>query len=275
MLRLFVIVALCCVGSSAVVPKRTHRSRVEREAGTCGETPAEPPYPPVSSCGKHQRIRRDAKDMTLAQRKGFTDALHALKARVSPWNSSYTWYDQFVYFHQAAVQQSRLVKHGVAHQNSAFPPWHRKLLWLLEYAMCEATGLAIGLPYWDWTNPQSTAAVFQNDLMGECGVVENNYAVVKGPFRRGVWQLNIAPTPGCAFQQSPWNYIVRGCGASEASSYPVYLPNAVEVAALLKIENYDSAPWNMSALNSFRNTLEGFVPPELARQKMHNIVHDW
>ena len=280
MIFLLVIALLAATASSAILPKRTmegrhHRSRAEREAGTCGATPVEPPYPPVSSCGKHTRIRRDVKSLTGDQKAGFVTALHALKAMVSPWNNSFTWYDQFVHFHQQAVQQSRIVGHGIAHQNAAFPPWHRKLLWLLEYAMCEATGLAIGLPYWDWTNPASTSAIFRDDLMGKCGVAENNYAVISGPFRRGVWQLNLAPTPGCAFQQSPWNYLVRGCGAAEASNYPVALPTAVQVSDLLRIDNYDSFPYNMSALNSFRNTLEGFVPPKLDRQMMHNIVHDW
>jgi len=148
-----------------------------------------------SSC-EEGRVRKDAKDLSDDEKAAFVDAIHELKATVSPWDDRYTWYDQFVRWHQMAVVLSAELVGGVgiAHHNPAFPPWHRHLLWLYESALCEVSGdPSIALPYWDWTDPRSTAAVFSHDLMGPGGAPEEAYAVVEGPFARDVWQLNILP----------------------------------------------------------------------------------
>lgn len=223
------------------------------------------------------RYRKNVADLTQVERLQFVDAVLSLKATPSPYTDSLTYYDQFVAFHQMAVFKSREQGYGVAHHNPTFPPWHRKLLVLYEQALRDVSGYDIMLPYWDWTDPRSTAAVFQNDFMGPGGVQEEGYAVMEGPFRKGVWQLNLFPSDSLQRIRSPHNYLVRGLGDGSANSYPVILPTAWQVEECLTVENYDASPWNMSVprSESFRNFLEGFNPDEPNNQFLHNIVHDW
>jgi len=238
---------------------------------------------PMQSACDPGRVRKDAKELTAEEKAAYVDAIHQLKATVSPWDERYTWYDQFVRWHQMAViLSSENDGVGIAHHNPAFGPWHRHLLWLYESALCEVSGdPSIALPYWDWTDPRSTEATFSNDLMGPGGVPEEAYAVVEGPFNRDVWQLNILPYDETLRSRTPEKYLVRGLGLDTANDYEVLLPTAADVFATLAEDTYDTAPWNVNSDHSFRNTFEGFVidpatglvnPDE---QTMHNVVHDW
>ena len=77
--------------------------------------------------------------------------------------------------------------------------------------------------------------------------------------------------------QNPFRHLVRGIGDYSGYPYPISLPTISEVNAILEISSYDTAPWGMASPleKSFRNALEGFLPPKLEAQTMHNIVHDW
>jgi len=236
----------------------------------------------VSAC-EDGRVRKDAKDLSADERAAFVDAIHQLKATTSPWDDRYTWYDQFVRWHQMSVVLSAEIDGiGIAHHNPAFPPWHRHLLWLYESALCEVSGdPGIALPYWDWTDPRSTAATFSHDLMGPGGAPEEAYAVVDGPFRRDIWQLNILPFDETLRSRTPEKYLVRALGLDTANIYEILLPTIVEVQETLAVDTFDSAPWNVNSNGSFRNTLEGFVidpatgQADPDQQTMHNVVHDW
>lgn len=229
------------------------------------------------------RVRQDARSLTDEQKHAYVDAIHQLKATPSPWDPRYTWYDQFVRWHQLAVVLYLAADRApIAHSNPAFPPWHRHLLWLYESALCEVSGNPdIALPYWDWTDPRSTAATFSNDLMGPSGVREQTYAVVEGPFSRDVWQLNILPFDEMVGSRRPEKHLVRGLGLDTASKYQVLLPTIVDVEKALAVDVYDRAPWNGNSNGSFRNTVEGFVIDpttglvDLDQMAMHNAVHDW
>lgn len=229
------------------------------------------------------RVREDVKHLSAGQKSAFVDAVHAMKAMPSPYDARYTYYDQFVRWHQLAVIASMEVGGvGVAHHNPAFPPWHRKLLWLFENALCEASGdPSVTLPYWDWTDPASTAAAFGHDLLGPGGDPAEDYAVTEGPFNRDVWQLNILPYDPTLRDRTPQKYLVRALGIDTASAYEVLLPTIVDVQATLDHDTYDTAPWNVNSPDSFRNSLEGFVVDPTTglmkpnAQTMHNIVHDW
>lgn len=49
------------------------------------------------------------------------------------------------------------------------------------------------------------------------------------------------------------------------------MPTRDDVLNALKINQYDTPPWDMTSQNSFRNQLEGFINgPQL-----HNRVHRW
>jgi len=163
----------------------------------------------------------------------------------------------------------------VAHMAPSFLPWHRKLLWLFEYALCNVTaGEVTALPYWDFVDPASSSAIFNDQFMGACGTKENDYAITTGPFRQEIWQLNIRPRPDSSFELFPWKFLVRGCGADEAVNSTIYLPTAVDVYKTLNVDTYDTPPYDETSKNSFRNTLEG-NQVDAPSQTMHNIVHSW
>lgn len=229
------------------------------------------------------RVRKDVKHLSADEKAKIVSAILTMKATLSPYDSRYTYYDQFVRWHQLAVVASK--EHGgvgVAHHNPAFPPWHRKLLWLYENGLCEVSGNPkLALPYWDWTDPISTAAVFAVDFMGPGGEPEDGYAVTEGPFNRDVWQLNILPYDPVNRAKSHEKYLVRALGIDTANVYRILLPTIADVSNTLGLATYDTNPWGVNSPDSFRNTLEGFVVDPVTKkvdpnqQTMHNIVHDW
>src|SRR5690606_16860745 len=140
--------------------------------------------PRVSTATPELKVRKDAKDLTAEEKRVLVDAILRLKASPSPLDRTLDYYDQFVWLHHRATQLEGELGYGVAHMSPAFLPWHRKLLVLYEEALSEVAGRPISLPYWDWTNPESTAAVFSNDLMGVGGARENGFALTEGPFNQ-------------------------------------------------------------------------------------------
>jgi hypothetical protein len=67
------------------------------------------------------------------------------------------------------MQRSRY--QAVAHEASDFLPWHRAYLQRFANELRNvilAPPTPVPLVYWDWMDPESTAAVFADDFMGKC-----------------------------------------------------------------------------------------------------------
>jgi len=112
------------------------------------------------------RVRKDVKDLTAAEKQDYVDAVLALKGTPSPYDPEYSYYDQFTVFHKQAFMFSMQSEPHVAHAHPTVFPWHRKMLVLFEDALREVSRKDITLPYWDWTDPESTEAVFSESFMG-------------------------------------------------------------------------------------------------------------
>jgi tyrosinase len=231
------------------------------------------------------RIRKNAKDMSPQEMADYVEAILLLKATPSPYSDTLSYYDQFVRFHQMAVERKMCTEIGVAHTNPAFPAWHRKMLILYEEALSEVSGKNIALPYWDWTDQASTDATFSSQLMGGSGDPNEEYAVMDGPFRKDNWQVNLLTISPNYIGLNPHPWLVRNFAATLPNSdkypgYPVRLPLNADIMGCLDIDIYDVAPWDCSGSRaenaSFRFCLEGFLGMECGgAQAMHNIGHDW
>jgi tyrosinase len=238
--------------------------------------------PTPASAAEPVRLRKDVKDLTAHEKKAFVAAVLKLKQTPSPWNSRLSWYDQFVYWHKNAFRCSI----SAAHMQPSFLPWHRQFLLLFEDALREVSGKPISVPYWDWTNPNSTAAVFAPDMMGGNGNPAQGYAVTTGPFRKGAWKLNVRDPKS----NDPWRfrYLVRRFATPIGHT----LPTGEQVSLALSRPKYDVKPFDAMSdpKRSFRNYMEGWrrvtgmecedglmnpVEEPGAPHKMHNRVHLW
>lgn len=238
------------------------------------------------------RTRRDVADLAPGERSDFVDAVLALKSTRSPYDSTLSYYDQFVVWHQELSRcdpaDPLLRDMQMAHLGPMFLPWHRQFVVLFERALGEVSGKAIAVPYWDWTDPDSTRAVFSEDLMGGDGDPGERYAVTTGPFRKGRWELRVRPI-GFQWASSATSYITRRFGSFPDSR----LPGREDVRSASAAPVYDVPPFGTESdtARSFRNALEGFTPPlsaptvcgpdgvvaEAARPpyELHNAVHLW
>jgi tyrosinase len=206
------------------------------------------------------RLRKDVKSLTPQQRRDYVDAVLKLKSVPSPYDPSLSAYDQFVAWHVSLYDcdpQDPLLRTIMrAHGGPMFGPWHRLYLLLFEDALRAVSGKAITVPYWDWTDPDSTRAVFSDGFMGGDGDPADDFAVNSGPFRKGQWKLEVNP-PGILAGPSATTYLTRHFG----SLFP--LPTPAELQAALAGPQYDTPPYDStsdSAL-SFRNNWEGFRSP--------------
>ncbi len=247
--------------------------------------------------GAPARVRKNVKNLTAQEKADFVNAIKLLKTKPSPYESGINYYDQFVKWHYLAFFCGVNSPMIPGHQNPAFLPWHRCYLSLFEKALSDVSGKTINLPYWDWTDASSTAAVFSDDLMGGSGDPSQDYKVTSGPFRAGEWVINITDDNDIDSifldvntepHLSP--HLHRAMGIYAGGTTPV-LPSLAEVNNTLSINTYDSAPWDPSVDTaiSFRNSLEGWrgcagntcendvmdvVPiPGQRRSTLHNIVH--
>ena len=228
------------------------------------------------------RVREDVKDLTPQEKADFVDAVLELKQTPSPWNPSISYYDQFVLWHKQAFNCAI----DAAHMHPAFLPWHREFLLMFEEALRQVSGKPITVPYWDWTDPNSTAAVFAPDFMGTMGDPSSGYAVTSGPFSQGAWRLNIIDP-----KANDWygrRYLIRRFGTKLGKT----LPTSTQVDTALARPVYDVKPFDATSnpRRSFRNYFEGWrgvksmkcehglmnvVDREGAPHEMHNRVHLW
>lgn len=245
----------------------------------------------LAGCSDGIVRRKNVKDLSPQERQDYVSAVLKLKETASPYSENTRWYDEFVLLHKQVVEHSKEHSMHMGHANPNFLPWHRKMLLLFEEALQEVSGKDITLPYWDWTDPESTQAVFAEDFMGPGGTQEQEYAVLSGPFRKGAWKLNIMPFD---IERAPYDYLVRGVGNSSGNfkpnsreiRYTFQVPTPADVETCLSIPEYDPADdpdrWTMNVpkLKSFRNCLEGFGGRREdgtldEAQYMHNVMHDW
>lgn len=229
--------------------------------------------------GCHVVVRKDAKDLTAAEKAEFVAAVHALKTMPSPYEPDISYYDQFVRWHLEINDCLQYAYHG----GPAFLPWHRAFLLEFEKALEAAAGKPIAIPYWDWTNPESTDAVFSPDFMGGTGDPNQHYAVITGPFRIGEWDVSVFDPD----DPDQFPFITRNIGSPMAST----LPTRAQVETALSIPNYDVSPWSalVDETQSFRQYLEGWRGIEMVgctsvgemlmesagTSQMHNRVHLW
>lgn len=262
--------------------------------GSAGASATAADPPPWASAKGPLRVRKNVKDLTAHERREFVDAVLALKAARSPFDPDLSYYDQFVVWHLTLYPCS--IGHEMArgHGGPMFLPWHRQFLLLYENALREVSrNNRLTVPYWDWTDPESTTAVFSDDLMGGDGNPDEEYAVTTGPFAKGKWELNVHPS-GFQWSSSATPYLTRRFG-----SFPGFgsLPTPEDVNFVLERPAYDVAPYdpNSDPNLSFRNALEGFwhnvggtriasgsmtCGPDgsmmvTSGPGMHNLVHMW
>ncbi len=257
----------------------------------CSSQPG-PPRTGSATTGEGATLVRPAvEDLTDADRRTLVDAFHELKSMPSPYEGyeRFSYYDTFVKLHKDAFKCAT----QTAHVGPNFLPWHRQFLLEFERALGEAAGKPVAIPYWDWTNPDATEAVFRDDFMGGDGDPEARYAVRSGAFQQGQWKLEVVDQTydlGPEPLRQNRHHLVRRMASIRGVRQ---LPRAAEVQRALGVETYDTVPFDDRANppQSFRNTLEGwrknigqrcedgiFVP--LTRQAdapsaLHNRVHYW
>jgi tyrosinase len=233
-------------------------------------------------------VREAAQDLSAEEKRTFTDAILELKEMSSPFEGyeNLSYYDTFVKWHKDAFNCDE----QTAHMGSNFLPWHRHFLLLFEEALEKAAGEPVAIPYWDWTDPESTNAVFRDDLMGGNGDAERGYALTSGPFQKGDYRLNVIDPK--ANDPVGNRYLVRQIGTFPSN---LTLPTAKDVSDALGRPAYDVVPFNDQSdpALSFRNNLEGWrgqigqecenglLAPlagpgaEAKKHDLHNGVHLW
>lgn len=234
------------------------------------------------------RPRKSVMDLSAQDKKDFTDGILALKATSSPFfkNNMLSYYDSLVRIHQLAVIQSRKQGWGIGHKCPSLLTFHRKLVLLLEDALCTVMGKVVPVPYWDWTNAASVEKVFSADFMGEqIGKKSDNYAVTTGPFKKGEYELNLITVPdgdGDYLNFCPFTFLTRGPNEGNcklpAMMGGLTLPTADEVNKALACTDYDYTPYDPTVPRekSFRNYLGGWGNPENdGAPTLHNVVHSW
>ena len=213
-------------------------------------------------------VRKDVKDLTPAEQQAYVAAVLKAKATPDPAAPTHSLYDSFVLDHVLAFRCTNSWHQdgswaGAAHHSPTFLPWHRELLARFEQMLRDVSGdETMTLPYWDWTDSVSTAAVFSADFMGGNGDPAQEWVVMDGPFRKGQWQITVQdPKPMLKGVADPNPYLVRRFGSFMGQ--PISLPTVGDVALALGVGSYDRAPFNAasSPAGSFRTALEGWSDP--------------
>ena len=225
-------------------------------------------------------VRRNAKELSAAERETLVNAILAVKKKPSPWVPGLSVYDTFVLWHRDAFGCGVMA----AHMGPAFLPWHRQFVLLFEQQL-QAIEPSVTVPYWDWTVDRTADAyLWADDFMGGNGDPHADFTVTTGPFRQGQWEINVFDYGDT--RQFP--SLVREFGAGR---FAPDLPTAEDVEVALSIPVYDAAPWNTTVATgrSFRNTLEGWqdcvsetcdpvdgmAPTCTGPHNLHNRVHLW
>ena len=199
-------------------------------------------------------VRKNAANLTEQERDRFVNATKGLKNTIQP-GSTISIYDQFVAMH-LGVYQRRNVPGGVdgGHRNAAFLPWHREYLRRFEMAL-QAVDPDVSLPYWDWTNIDSSRnVVFQDDFMGPNGGQGGRGG---GPVQSGHFSLASGWRVDPRLHVSSWGGQSLGAALMRDMGPFVNLPRKEDVDTTLNIDSY----------TVFR--------PALERAPLHNSIHPW
>src|SRR5215472_8685302 len=205
--------------------------------------------------------RKNQKNLTVAERTAYVNAVKALKAAPSKLNPPTAGrYDDFVFVHMLAMMRVSIPNPGQqvnntnlnmlgnrapgwAHRLPAFFPWHRELLHQLEKELQAVSGNPnLTIPYWDWSVDQNpNAAPWTADFMGGDG---NDGPVGTGPFTfANGWHITLS--------EDGQDRLIRGFGRAPGFAN---LPTPNDVTQALSTTPYDQNPWNdSSTLHSFRN----------------------
>src|SRR5579864_4424103 len=129
--------------------------------------------------------RKNALTLTPGERKGFVDALLALKKSGVYGGFVKTHMDSMMKIRAFANEPQDMDYRNAAHSGPVFLPWHRKLLLEFESAL-QKVDPAVSIPYWDWASDSrlarpATSPIWQPDFFGGDGTGANN-AVETGPF---------------------------------------------------------------------------------------------
>jgi len=243
--------------------------------------------PPPAS----MHVRKNAKDLTAEERADYVNAVLKMKETPSPYDSTFSYYDQFVQWHHLSSLCTAEGEHAaVSHMNLSFLAWHRQFLYRFEEALREVSGKDITVPYWDWADSTSTPVVFADDFMGGDGDPEDQYIVKSGPFKG--WEFAVQPIDvgGVSPEIVHIPRLVR-----KFNSPGVKLPTPEEVDAVLEIAQFNAAPYDITvdATQNFQLALEGWIgytgmacvngvmaPTPLMtgpdqRTALHSTVHPW
>jgi tyrosinase len=195
------------------------------------------------------RIRRNQAHLTRAQKRAFVDALLELKRQGR--------YESFITGHRDIFLRDMTDPLRVGHGAPSALPWHRRYLLDFERAL-QSVNPRVTLPYWDWTRDRGPgASLWAPGFMGGDGRAADGQ-VMDGPFAHSTGDWPIITR----YEDSP--FLRRAMGIEET-----VLPTRAEVRAVLAIDAYDAAPWDITA-PGFRNHLEGFTGADI-----HNRVHRW
>jgi tyrosinase len=203
-------------------------------------------------------LRKNQNFLSATEKKQFTDAVIALKAKAG--GSSGNLYDGFVSTHYDNVPYG--------HFGPAFFAWHREFLIKFEQALQSIKNdQSIALPYWDWSVNQGPPWPFTDDFLGGNGQ-GSNWQVMDGPFAysKGKWPLIVRS------DTEPYPFLVRQLGTSQQPRRS--LPTGPDVSAALQATPYDVAPWSVRSQSGFRNRAEGYIPAD-GQPHMHSLVHAW
>ncbi|KUN82101.1 tyrosinase family protein [Streptomyces griseoruber] len=202
--------------------------------------------------------RKDVSTLTADERRRFVKAMLEVKRRGE--------YDEFVRMHIDHYVSDGEGGLRTAHMAPSFLAWHRRFLLELEKAL-RRVDPSVTVPYWDWTRDRTaTAAPWTADLLGGNGRASDRQ-VTTGPFAyaTGNWTLKENVTDG--------EFLTRDLGRS---ANPIELPTAAELEWALKDPVYDTAPWDSTVTEGFRNKLEGWGTGRgSAAWRNHNRVHRW
>ncbi|MFK7785363.1 MAG: tyrosinase family protein [Crocinitomicaceae bacterium] len=224
------------------------------------------------------KVRKNLFSLSKEEFQQFVQGVYQLKnekIRANMDGQTVNTYNYYVDIHARSVKvPANGPQYDVpqAHQGPTFLPWHRKFLLMFEKDMRRVLqDEEFCLPYWDWTEDSAlsdpkASKIWTEDFVGFNGNVHDQI-VTSGPFGTTpyqnfpAWQTYLINDDNTKKHGS----LHRDLGGAGNS-----LPTSTSVQDCLKMDVYDTSPWNRNSSNSFRNTLEGFKPLGL-----HNAVHMW
>jgi tyrosinase len=224
----------------------------------------------------HLPIRKSITTYSQTQMDSLTNAILAMKNRVSQFNPSFNAYDYFVNLHYDASAEH----FSNAHHSPGFLVWHREFLLRFEQELRVSTNNpSYTLPYWDWVNNTAFTKVFSPNAFGGNGLPTDDYIVQNGRFGKGSGQFKVNIYPISIPDSIPSIYIKR-----HFSWLPTIntLPDMQDINRMMSKTVYDTAPWDYysDTAVSFRNYLEGYwngpnTNPTLAQvgDGLHGRVH--